>query len=399
MKQNFTFLLILITTSLFSQSNFESGYYIDNNDVKHSGFIYNTDWKFNPTSITFKNNSSDKGSKIDISELKEFTITGISEYKRFTVDVDKSLNSLESISKQKDPEYINETVLLQTITKGDISLLRLDQPGTINFYLLKEEDNQPTPLVYKQYQVKSRVVAKNNHYKQQLLNTLNCNSLNTTTFEKLDYSERKLKDLFNKYYKCTNQTVVKEDKSNHRDEINLSIRPAYFNSSYDVSGFTTQTEKNGEFESHSGFQIGLEFEYILPFFNNKMGIMLEPQYRSYEFVKNGEIAQGRAILKHSVIDLSFGFRYYSYINDSSKLFYNLNYHTNIKGGSGDILDYESGRDFDVSNSGSFAAGIGYNYNSKYSLEVRYEFERNFLSNKGVQEESKTLFVILGYNLF
>src|SRR5690606_21684320 len=93
-------LLILITIlsfNCYSQISFEKGYYIDNNDQRINCLIKNVDWKDNPTEFEYKLSENSAPEKASIKLVKEFGVDNISRYIRTTVNIDKSIDNVNSV--------------------------------------------------------------------------------------------------------------------------------------------------------------------------------------------------------------------------------------------------------------------------------------------------------------
>ena len=370
MKKLIPILFILIHNLAFSQINFEKGYIIKSNDVKIECLIRNVAWKNNPTSIEYKASENEPTQKITINEMKEFNV-GSYKYKRFTTNIDRSSDNLNSMSHSKPFEFTTETLFLKALIEGPISLYGYED-GNLSRYFTST-GTEAEQLNYKQYiDDKTTSVAENSQFKQQLLNLLKGDNLQIKDFEKLNYKEKELIKLFEKYYGTTNTYA------NFKEKQNKSV--VNFKAVVGVN-FTTAKASNSivynsnyDFDSKAIPNLGLEIEYILPFNQNKWGIFFNPTYQKYE--QTAQKKYMKASFDYSFIDLSFGIRHYFYVSQNSKIFVNAGYTTTLN------LDSEfmqGTSELEVSKSANFFIGTGFNY-KRYSLEARYNFKRNFLQD-------------------
>ena len=386
MKNQILFLVVsLISFNCFSQILFEKGYYIDNTDNKINCLIKNMDWKKNPTDFEYKATENSEPLTIDINSVKEFGIYNISKFIRQNINIDRSSYSLVEISKNKQPEFVEELLFLKVLIEGNASLYSFsDSELTRYFYNLENEKIEQ--LVYKNYK-NDNGISENNHFRQQLYNSLNCSSISIEKLNKLEYKKHELLNLFEEFNNCKNSEFVNFDsKIQNNDDSNL----------------------NSDFGSKITFGIGVEVEYILPFNKNKWALSLEPTYQSFktETSKESSTTSGgilKSVVNYNSIELPLTLRHYFYLNEDTKLFANATYIHNLSGNS--TIEFKRADDstvntLDISAAGNVAIGFGAKMNDKYSVELRYGFKRNLL-NRYVfwTSDFNTISLIFGYSLF
>lgn len=370
MKKLIPILFILIHTLTFSQINFEKGYIIKSNDVKIECLIRNVAWKNNPTFIEYKASENEATQKITINEMKEFNV-GSYKYKRFTTNIDRSSDNLNSMSHSKPFEFISETLFLKVLIEGPISLYSYED-GNLSRYFTST-GTEAEQLNYKQYiDDKTNSVAENLQFKQQLHNLLKGDNLQLKDFENLNYKEKELIKLFEKYYATTDtysNFKEKQNKSivNFKAVIGVNFSTAKANNSIVYSS-------NYDFESKAIPNLGLEVEYVLPFNQNKWAIFFNPSYQKYE--QTAQRKYMKASFDYSFIDLCFGVRHYFYVSQNSKIFVNAGYTPTV---NLDSQFFQGTSELEVSKSANFFIGAGFNY-KRYGLEARYNFKRNFLQD-------------------
>jgi hypothetical protein len=199
--------------------------------------------------------------------------------------------------------------------------------------------------------------------------------------------------------------VVKNKSLN----FNLNLRPGV---NFYSPLKTTYFIGNNEFPSKTNYRIGIEAELILPFNKYKWAILFEPTYASYNSKKitapTGSDLYNMSMENYSFINLPIGIRHYMYLNDKSKFFVNAQVNVlTLKSGKSKTIDVDyEGYVFDQAEMSqnqvfkSFSFGAGYNYNSKFSIELRYNTNYNILKKQESQTaELSYTSVILGYNVF
>jgi hypothetical protein len=184
-----------------------------------------------------------------------------------------------------------------------------------------------------------------------------------------------------------------------RSYLNLKLTPGINMNSEKMSVYELQGVTNDySFKSKSDFRIGLEAELSIPFDKYKWGILFEPTYQSYQSdaVSDG----GTASLKLSSVEFPIGLRYYVYINDNTRVYFNgfyipslaLNMNSKVMISSNTLGD----KSYSVGSTGNIAFGGGLDY-KRFSLEGRfYGNEDLFKGPRFVSSEYSRFSIVLGY---
>jgi hypothetical protein len=110
-----------------------------------------------------------------------------------------------------------------------------------------------------------------------------------------------------------------------------------------------------------------------------------------------------ASVDYSSIEVPLSLRHYFFLNNSSKIFINASYIFDLSSKSSIEFNRNDGSNLnslEIETRNNLAMGIGYKQNDKYSLEVRYQTNREILGNYSFwSSEYKTLSIIFGYSLF
>lgn len=409
-KKLLLFIITILHLEGYSQITFEKGYVIDNSDQKIECLIKNNDWIYNPRSIEYKISEDSEPITADVSLIKEFEIFNNSKFVRKTVKMDFSNESISNLSSTKNPEFIEQTLFLRVLMEGVSNLYQYEIDGLSRFFYSKTNSEQVEQLIYKNYFVANNTVATNNQFKQQLWMDLKCEAIEMNTVEKLEYSKTSLMKFFKKYYECINPNfLIVEEKKEKKDLFNFSLRPRINSSSVSVQNLKVSSSKV-DFNNEIDFGFGVEAEFIFPFNKNKWSFSIEPTYQSFsseETINSDYIGGTKLIVNvdYSSIEVPLSLRHYFFFNKSSKLFINASYVIDFSFNSS--ISFKSPENFIYDNlkikpRGNFAFGIGYKFQDKYSMEMRYQFERDLLpipQNFVWESKYNALSIIFGYSIF
>ena len=407
MKKRILFLLItILTLNCYSQISFDKGYYIDNTNQKINCLIKNIDWKNNPTEFEYKLSENSESKKTNIKTIKEFGIDNISKYVRSTVNIDRSSENTNYLSNDKNPIFKEEELFLKVLVEGKATLYQYVDSNLERYFYNKENSNIEQ-LIFKKYKFTEYNVGKNNRFRQQLFVDLKCPNFKTSKIKNVEYKKNSLVRLFTEYSKCHNNELINFEPKQKRDLFNLTIRPRINSSSLTIQN-SSSNSRNTDFENKIEFGFGLEAEFILPFNKNKWAIALEPTYQSFKSEKTTNVnnVSGGVLIAnvdYSSIEVPVGLRHYFFLNNNSKIFINASYIIDLSSKSSIEFTRNDGSNLsslEIKTQPNLGFGIGYKQNDKYSLEMRYQTDRNVLSDYiSWSSEYKTLSIIFGYSLF
>ena len=404
-KHLLLFLTIILSLSSYSQITFNNGYYINNANQKINCQIKNIDWKNNPTEFEYRLSENSDYQTASITTVKEFSINDDIKYIRAKVDIDRSSSKLEKLSNNKRPSFKEEELFLKVLVEGEYILYQYVD-NNLSRYFYSKNNSDIEQLIYKSYKSDYNKVNTNNRFRQQLYNDLKCPSFELNDIENLKYKKQSLVNFFIKYNTCNNLEYKVFDQS-EKDMFNLNIRPQLRNTSLAFQHDNTDN-KDTDFGSKTGFAIGLEAEFILPYNKNKWAIIVEPTYQNFNVEKTSnvrEVSGGILItsIKYSSIEIPLGLRHYFFLNNDSKIFLNASYVIDL--GTNSIIEFER-KDgsklspLEIETRPNAAFGLGYKHNDKYSLEIRYQTNRQFFGNDlSWTSDYKSLAVIFGYTIF
>ncbi|WP_452225194.1 tRNA modification GTPase [Lacinutrix chionoecetis] len=403
MKKNFTFLLILVLTNYaFAQTNFEKGYYVNNAGDTINCLIKNSDWKDNPTDFEYKIQESDVPKTMDIVLVKAFVITNISKYIRAKVDIDRSSDDLDKLTNNRAPAFKEESLFLEVLIEGDANLYFYED-GNLTRFFFNLQNSDIEQLVYKSYLRDTKVIAENDYYQQQLLNSLTCQTKNYKKPKNLEYKKNDLIKVFKDYNLCTNSEITNYNEKKKRKLFYLRGKAGVAYTSLQVTNPSSEF-RNVSFNSKLSLRLGLEAEFVLPFNNNKWSLFTEPGFQNYTTTKHVVNEEVVGIFNNFNVDVNFktfefpiGVRHYFFLNNHSKLFVNGAYKLKFTGNSN--IKYSTGAVLEIKNANTYEFGLGYNYKNKWSIECRYALTSNILGNYQTYLSTyKNSSVIIGYNI-
>ncbi|PVW13920.1 tRNA modification GTPase [Marixanthomonas spongiae] len=400
MKNTVLILLVsFFSLSTYAQIKFEKGYFINNQGNKVNCLIKNVDWRSNPKTFEYKASENQEVKTANIAMVKEFMVSETQKYERHTVNIDRSTDVVNRLGSKKAPEFKEEQLFLRVLVEGKATLY-LYRDSNLTRYFYKIGTQNVEQLVYKRYKETPTKMGVNNQYKQQLWNNLKCSDFSMNTLEKVDYNSSDLSRFFVKYNQCAQADYTDYTKNKNKLVFNFTVRPGVRSSSLIIANSARRASI--DFGNATSFRFGLEGEFKLPFNKNKWAIIVEPTYQYYkpDEVQNPQVTYP-ALVKtdYKSIELPFGLRHYFFLNDKSKIFVNASYVIDFSLKSN--IDFEIYPDLEISRSTSnFAFGLGYNFNDRYSAEVRLATERNIMGSYVFWgSDYKSVSFILGYTLF
>lgn len=391
--------LLLITTTLslniYSQINFEPGYFIDNAGQKIDCLIKNTGWKNNPTGFEYKLSINAVSKNGDINSVQGFGINNILKYTRSTVKIDRSNDNINRLSTDENPIFIKETLFLKILVQGSASLYQYTD-GVVVRYFYNIDTSEIEQLIYRSYKTADNKIGKDNTFKHQLWHNLKCSDFNIQMIELLEYKKNDLVKFFIKYNECNGAEFINYEEKVKKDLFNLTPRIGANISSLSIQNRVSNS-RDTDFGSEFALRFGLEAEFVIPFHKNKWSLIIEP---TYQYFKSGTELPTQAVsVDYKSIELPVGIRHYFFLNDNAKIFLNGSFIA-ILSNNGSIIDFESERDLEIRTENNFAFGLGYKYNDKYSLELRYQTPREVLDSFVFWSSNyQTLSMVFGYSFF
>ncbi len=407
MKKLLFFTTILFCLTSYSQVTFEKGYYINNSNKKIDCYIKNVDWKNNPTEIEYRLSENEETKTATIKTIKEFSIYNVSKYVRSNVAIDRSSDLINDLKYNRNPEFVDEELFLKVLVEGKATLYAY-RDGLLRRFFYKIENSDIKQLISKRFKTQDNRIGKNNRFKQQLVESLTCNTITVNEVNNVEYSQKSLSKLFVKYNQCMDSGFFIYQQKEKKGEFNLTMRPRFNSSSLSYEN-SSSGPFDFDFENESGFGFGIEVEFILPYNRGKWAILLEPTYQTYSSQASTQIMtlvfpeDISAQVDYTSIELPIGIRHYFFLNNDSKVFANLSFLYDFSSSSSIEFTRDDGSNFEtleINSGNSLALGFGYKLKEKYSLEFRYFTPRDLIGKELTQSAKYNAFsIILGYSIF
>ena len=395
------FFVIIITLKSFGQISFEKGYFIDNNNQRIECLIKNYDWKNNPTEIEFKTSTIPEPQKTDNASIKEFGIIGYSKFVRVKTSIDRSSTDASNLSSQSSPEWSEELLFLKVLVEGKASLFTYVE-GDLSLFLYSLNDSIVKQLIYKLYFsmdstfTSANKVCINNRFRQQLWIDMRCPDETMSSLESLQYNTNMLKHYFIKFNQCNGYSYSEYNKKGKA--FHLKLTPGINFSALSLTN-VANSFRSTDFGNKTGFRIGLEGEYTLPFNKNKWGILFEPTFQYFK--ATGENSNGSTSINYKSLEFPIGLRHYFFLNNTIKLFINgfyipaisPDFHSIFKSGSSPAAL------LDINSRGSIAIGGGIGL-TKLNAEIRYYSNRQLIREyRSWITNYQRFSMIIGYKIF
>lgn len=406
-------LWLLINHFIFSQINFQAGYYLTNSNQKVNCLIKNIDWKNSPKFIEIKPNENEVAQEINLRDIAVFEIYGESKYIKAQVEIDRSSDNVSELNYNREPLLKLETLFLKVIIEGEASLYEYMDKNLKRFFF-KVKDEDITQLVYKKYRKNAETIDSNNFFKQQLFTNLTCDKTLEKNVENLSYTRGSLKSIFIAYHDCKNFKYTNFDPKKRAifhliPKLGINYSTAYVNN--DLAKYL-----NADFGSKINPRIGIELSYVFPFNNNKWEIFIEPTYNFYQAettydytVFNGFVTNRFDVIaqfQNNHFELPVGVKYHSFINTKSSFYFSFQFNRMIRPNAtirfnrpnGDSLlnsvEYIKLRD-DL----NLAFGLGFVHDNKYTIALRYYTPTTIFDMSNTKTAFNNLSLTVGYYLF
>ncbi|MBZ9729452.1 outer membrane beta-barrel protein [Salegentibacter sp. JZCK2] len=415
MKKVLLSVILLCFSLSFYAQNFQSGYFINNKGERVECLIDNREELNNPESFQYKLSQGDQIKEKTIRDVQSFEVLHTPyKFQRAVVKLDVSQDDIKKLDTKREPNYKLDTLFLKVSIEGKASLYsyRSKNLPIRLFYSLNEEKIEP--LISRKYLVDDTKIRDNNRYKQQLLNNLNCPSIDQDQISNLRYNEKSLNNIFTKYNACEKSDFVNYLKKRRKGEFNLSLKAGINYSAINfVQGEPFPNEQKSD--AYLSPRIGVEMEYIFPFLNNRFSIVSYPSFQ-YSKTSNETLIYTQGIvpsnpdawaaeeenlfIDYSHIMLPLGIRYYYYQGQNIDLYLQGAASLNILTNPSNVYNLENfNSNFGFENTTAdpnldFATGVKY---KKLSLDIIYSVN-SVMRNSGFNGEIQNpITLTFGYN--
>ncbi len=373
--------ILILTTGLNAQVQFENGYYIDLSGRKVKCLIKNSNWSNNPERIAYKLSNNGDVNYFDNKMAKEFGIGDTVKFLLVTAEFPNTYKNPDKSDNDPNPVMTKRTVFVKQILQGEATLFEYRGNNQVS-YLYQINNDEPIVLNYKKYVAAGdNKIRENNIFRRQLLKDLKCG--NEVDIQTVQYTRKSLISYFRKYNACINPQGIDNSKEIARRKIKTYFKIFGGAQSY---GFTFErNNRTVDFGNEIGPKFGVELEGMLPFNTNKWSIFLSVDYSSYsseEIVSPSSSAVSyRAELNR--LGTVLGGRHYMFLNNTNSLFIEggiaINNDFNAKIDEFIQNEFFDDNEFEVSElstTGTF--GIGYSYKQRMAIRLNYYLNQGIL---------------------
>lgn len=382
-------LLVVLVCNCFGQIKFEKGYFITSDQQKINCLIKNSDWANTPQTFTYKISENSPYLNANIDSVVEF---GFKDGLRFIKREVDFINSSDYPSFNRpisNQDFTKKKLFLSVLIEGKASLLGYTD-GVKHFYL-SMNNTSPQLLVYNKYSTEDHKIKENNQYKNQLFESLKCDSISLTDFKDLNYNSKSITKLIEKYNQCENSDYQIYSEKIKRNKIELIPKINFNTTSFKTS---EPFDVHYDFGSKQNISAGLELEMPLPFNKNKFSGSLEAMFVKYnkvsDYVRNNQNVE----IDYNAVQIRSGIKYYTYLSNSSKIQLGIYYLYSIP-------NHSNYRGFSLSSTSSYSFSLGYKLKNIYSAELKFSPSLNVLGfdGGGYSSSYNLISLQLGANIF
>jgi hypothetical protein len=406
MKPLFKLALVLTCLSLstYAQKSVIPGYVVQLNGDTTKGYIDYKNWNKNPTSIVFFKEIGAQKQTLGLSNIQAFGVKSekfVDDYIAKTVKIDYADQSLERMTTDPNPEYVEKMVFLQKLLTGPVSIFKYTDTTDRKHYFAIQ-NNVYEELINKKYKLKTSQVGTNTMYKTQLTKLLSdCSAITASQIEQTPYTEKAITELVVKYINCKSPSTTIKLKNTEKITAKFGI---FAGAAYASLKFSYV---NNGFNSSTGATGGISMLLTMPRTREKIGIYAELQFRNFNFKKeevNGYIIQ-RHEFQGNYIRLNTFFRY-TFVQSKIKPLINIGFSNGFAMGEIDkstltntFGSTETTRKSELfgirKHEEAIVLGLGASIKN-IGFELRAENSNGFIQTKDVKASVNTAYLLVHY---
>lgn len=390
--------VVLATVSLNAQNTKENleqqkGYYITAIGNRVNGYYKTTDF-LDAESLQFKKTETEPYTTLDVSTVTEYGIGTEFKFIKRTFQFDDTETSMKRLDTQSTPNWVTTTGFLNVLVEGEASLYSYrGKNGTKFFYNIKSKEEVPIEqLFYKRYRISQTSISENRVYLQQLLRDVRCEDQERSYFAKVKYDKKPLIRVFKQYNECIGEDYTAYNNSTGKNfEISITAYAGAHLTSFKVNS----PEADSDAEGLLSPAVGVEFALVFP--SEKWAFLGRVEFENLSGETEGNYERGFANnitdiyeLDAQAINVQVGVRHNFARKDKSNFFVDgmvcasipygeIVKRTVVNTDGGNSFE-RPGETFDLQTSFCLNFGLGYTYQNKYGVALRYETGRNMFTN-------------------
>jgi hypothetical protein len=352
----FCCLFLTFSQSVIAQTDFKSGYFINNDGEKVSCLILEEKWKNNPTTFFYK---LDKSGDIQTGNLKDIKAFGVDSLFKF-VRKDKFLPR----------ETLDQPVFLNVLLEGKVSVYHYRSKSANVFFYKKDGEKTIYELQYRYSARRVGDAVTQNKFRGQLYEAFGSNKLDLEKIKNVKYNRNDILNIVSEYNTDTNVIYSKFYKAS-KEKVNM-----YFKVGAGSTPIVIDNTSIGEFPSFgndTGLRIGFEMEYFIPNTSEKWAVTASPMVKFISAERENISSEGEEFtdtFDYAAIEMQFGGRYYFNSAESkTRLYANAGFFVEIPVNS--TMNF-LGKDSDVGIGSILNAyvGVGFQY-QRFGIEFSY----------------------------
>lgn len=378
-------------TQGLAQARYAPGAYVAPGGQRYEGQILDRDWGTNPTSIRFRPADGAAGRTVGLPELASFRVGDRARYVRAVVPVAPRVRGTADVSREREPDFPTDTVLLRALIEGEAALYELRRGPAYNYYY-RVGEGPITRLVHNTYLGPDGRTRVNADYRRQLARDVACGG---PTGDLPAYERRGLADYFRAYHACRDVAFEDYDDDGGIGELHLRVRPGVVGSTF---VFETASGSEIDFGTAVGWRLGLELEYVLPIRGGQWSLLAEPTYISRGGSQQFGTRTPRVLtFDYRGIDVPLGVRYGLRVGSRARLLTDaglsvtLNLPTDFA--LSNLVELEAGRV-----SSTWFLSVGYEYADRYSISARVQTSRDLLDEFNYRTRYPSASLVVGYRM-
>lgn len=329
------------------------------------------DWVYNPDQFVYKKSKEASVQTIKASEVSRFKV-GSFLFVSHEASIEVSPVDVSKLDKNRNPNFVNETVFLRLLLDGQIDLYEYSNKSKSQFFYAKD-DGPTQPLIYKKYIINGKI-SENLRFRQQLVSDLPCDRVHGFV-KNVDYNRKDLLSYFQKLNDCLNSDAVVHVAKGKSPRFYIS--PIFGIGSANLNVDRGLVAAGSEL-SGIEYAFGANFEYNFSFNNYKWAAVSEVSYRTFsdeQFVDNGNYDADLQV-DYNSLNIFLGLKHYLFLNGSLNLFLQggptMDFPINSK-----ILFANTNRAMDpileeLDPAFGFRLGVGLDFNNKLNIGLNYE---------------------------
>jgi len=381
--------LIIVLSALYfnlsyAQANFKSGFIIKNGGEKVNCLILEEDWKYNPTTFTYKLEDSNGVLTGTLSEIEAFGVE----------------SSFKYIKKEDflPEETLKNPVFLNVLLEGEVSIYQYRSKDDNLFFYKASDDNRILELIYIDSNRKQDAdTTSRTLYRSQLYKALGEDNTQLSAFKDLNYKKNEILRIVTE--NTSKNRVYSKFYDTSKDRYKF-----YLKAGSGTTPVAIHKKRFGEFVDFGNvfnFRFAAELEYFFPSRSEQWSIMVSPVIKHQNTEET--ISTSTDVIEnkytYTAFEMQFGARYYfTPTTNDSRFYTNAGLLVEIPL----LSELEFGdekTDVGIFNTLNLYAGIGYQY-KRFGAELVYIPNLKILTtNSEYSVEFDTLAFQLTYSLF